>query len=307
MHPARVGAIVMASGVVSVDLYSVHQTVLSAIMLCFAAAAWLLLVVVLAAPLVYQRGRFGREASSPAGFTGVAATAVLGTRLAFADYRPPPRRCWRWRESAGPSCGAGPAALGNPHDRDLLCRRRRHRQPGPAQRRPGRQLPRGLAGQRRRPAPAARAGPLRLHRRPVRPAPADQRARRPLDRGRRAGHLRPRRRTRHPGRRNAWTIQPPARGPDHRHAGAVVPVHGVAPSPDRRRGPQAPAGYDLRRWATVLSLGVYAACSFTIGEVAGIAGITDFGHAWTWVAFTGGLVVLAGLLRHSWTVLRGQS
>ena len=78
--------IVMASGVVSIDLSADHQPVLSAIMLCFAAAVWLLLAVVLAAPLVYQHGRFAREAGSPATLASVAATAVLGTRLAVQDY-----------------------------------------------------------------------------------------------------------------------------------------------------------------------------------------------------------------------------
>ena len=34
-------------------------------------------------------------------------------------------------------------------------------------------------------------------------------------------------------------------------------------------------GYDVRRWATVLSLGLYAACSFITGEVKGVAAITD--------------------------------
>ena len=63
-------------------------------------------------------------------------------------------------------------------------------------------------------------------------------------------------------------------------------------------------GYDVRRWATVFPLGIYAACSFITGEVAGITGITDFGHAWTWVAFTGWLLALAGLLRHARTLLR---
>jgi len=76
----------MGSGIVSIDLYSDHQPVLSAIMLWFAAGAWLLLVVVLGARLVYQRDRFVREARSPASFTGVAGTAVLGTRLAMQDY-----------------------------------------------------------------------------------------------------------------------------------------------------------------------------------------------------------------------------
>ena len=64
--------------------------------------------------------------------------------------------------------------------------------------------------------------------------------------------------------------------------------------------------YDVRRWATVFPLGMYAACSFAAGQVTGISGIADFGHVWTWVAFTVSLFVLAGLFRHGWPVLRDQ-
>jgi tellurite resistance protein TehA-like permease len=63
--------------------------------------------------------------------------------------------------------------------------------------------------------------------------------------------------------------------------------------------------YDVRRWATVFPLGMYAACSLATGQVTGITGIADFGHVWTWVAFTVSLLALAGLLRHGWPVLRG--
>ena len=84
--PPASGAIVMASGIVSIDLYSDHQPVLSAILLWFAAGVWLLLAVILSVRLAYQRDRFAREAISPAAFTGVAGTAVLGTRLAIQDY-----------------------------------------------------------------------------------------------------------------------------------------------------------------------------------------------------------------------------
>ncbi len=75
----------MASGIVSIDLYSGHQLVLSAILLWFAAGVWLLLAVMLGMRLAYQRDRFAREARAPGAFTGVAGTAVLGTRLAM-DY-----------------------------------------------------------------------------------------------------------------------------------------------------------------------------------------------------------------------------
>jgi tellurite resistance protein TehA-like permease len=65
-------------------------------------------------------------------------------------------------------------------------------------------------------------------------------------------------------------------------------------------------GYDLRRWATVFPLGMYAACSFATSQVTGITGITNFAQLWTWVAFTASLLALGGLLRRAWRVLRGQ-
>jgi tellurite resistance protein TehA-like permease len=64
--------------------------------------------------------------------------------------------------------------------------------------------------------------------------------------------------------------------------------------------------YEVGRWATVFPLGMYAACSFATGQVTGISGIADFGRAWTWVAFTVGLLALAGLFRRSWQGLRSQ-
>jgi hypothetical protein len=51
---------------------------------------------------------------------------------------------------------------------------------------------------------------------------------------------------------------------------------------------------------------MYAACSFATGQVTGITGIAGFGRVWTWVAFPVSLLVLAGLFRHGWPVLRGQ-
>jgi tellurite resistance protein TehA-like permease len=56
-------------------------------------------------------------------------------------------------------------------------------------------------------------------------------------------------------------------------------------------------GYDVRRWATVFPLGMYAACSFGTGRVTGITGITRFGQVWTWVAVAVTVPVLAGLVR----------
>src|ERR1700759_2069567 len=86
MIPPASWTIAMASGVVSIDLHLVHQDVLSVILGGFATAVWLFLMVVLAAPLAYQRGRFAREASTPVSLAAVAATCVLGTRFAAQDY-----------------------------------------------------------------------------------------------------------------------------------------------------------------------------------------------------------------------------
>ncbi len=57
--------------------------------------------------------------------------------------------------------------------------------------------------------------------------------------------------------------------------------------------------YDVRRWATVFPVGMYAACSFAVGPVTGIGGIADFARAWTWVAVVVTAVVLGGLARRA--------
>jgi tellurite resistance protein TehA-like permease len=63
-------------------------------------------------------------------------------------------------------------------------------------------------------------------------------------------------------------------------------------------------GYDVRRWATVFPVGMYAACSFAAGQVTGITGIVTFARVWTWLAVTVSLFVFAGLARRSGRVLR---
>jgi hypothetical protein len=153
-------------------------------MLWFAAGAWLLLAVVLGARLVDQRDRFAREASSPASLTGVAGTAVLGTRLATQDYHV-----------------AAVALLA------VSCL--------------------------------------------------------------------------------GWAL-------------LLMPVlrHWKTPT----------LGISFVLCVATEGLAVLGAtlASFTVGQVTGITGIAGFAHVWMWVAFTVSLLVLAGLFRHGWPVLRGQ-
>lgn len=61
--------------------------------------------------------------------------------------------------------------------------------------------------------------------------------------------------------------------------------------------------HDVLRWATLFPLGMYAACSFIVGQETGIGGITGFGTAWTWVALAVTVVITAGLVRRAKPVL----
>jgi tellurite resistance protein TehA-like permease len=297
--PPASWTIVMSTGVVSLDLRTVHQPVLSAILLWFAAAVWLLLVVVLAAPLAYQRGRFAREASLPVSLAGVAATAVLGIRLAAQDYRVaaaallalaaigwavllgPVLRHW-----ATPTVGIS-FVVGVATD--------------------------GLAVLSATLAAAYRAGwlvgaaivllLLALAFYVLTAARFDWRQ---LV----TGH------GDHWIAGGALAISALAAGKITQAAGSlglfgashqvlavgtlVLWCLAVAWLPVLIAGEavRPRLSYDVRRWATVFPLGMYAACSFTVGQVAGVPGLTTFGQVGTWVAFAAVLVTLAGLFRH---------
>jgi tellurite resistance protein TehA-like permease len=292
----------MTSGVVSIDLSMDHQPLLSAIVLWFAAAAWLLLAAVLDAPLVYQRGRFQREAGSPVTLAGVAATAVLGTRFAMQDF------------SVAAAvllavAGAGWALLLAPV---LL-----HWQTPTT----GISFVAGVAtdGVALLSATLAvtfRAGWLlsaavvllllglafyvftlaRFDLRQLFLGQGDHWI---------AG--------------GALAISALCAGVITKSAGVLglfshqhqiltvgtlvlwclalvwLPILIVSEAVRPR------LRYDVRRWATVFPLGMYAACSFTVGRVTGDAGITRFGEVWTWVAVAATLLALAGLIRHIWS------
>jgi tellurite resistance protein TehA-like permease len=54
--------------------------------------------------------------------------------------------------------------------------------------------------------------------------------------------------------------------------------------------------YDLRRWSTVFPLGMYAACSFSVSAVTRTAAVSDFARVWVWLAVIGWTVTLAAML-----------
>jgi tellurite resistance protein TehA-like permease len=297
--PPASWTIVMSFGVVSIDLGIVHQSVLSAITLWFATAVWLLLVVVLAAPLAYEHGRFRRDARSPVVLASVAATAVLGTRLAVPDHRlvaaallamaaigwvvllPPVVRHWR-TPTTGISFVVGVATD-------------------------------GLALLAATLSVAFRAGWLLwtaallllvgLGFYVVTAARFDLRQLL-------TGH------GDHWIVGGALAISALCAGKITQAASALelftalnrvftigtLVLWGLAVAwilPLLVTEVVRPRlGYDVRRWATVFPFGMYAACSVTVGQVTGISGITAFGRAGTWVALGITLLVLTGLVRH---------
>ena len=90
--PPASGAVVMGTGIVSIDLSLDHHQTFSRILLVIAAAAWIALGLLLAGRALHDRERVHREARSPAALTGVAGTSVLGTRLALLG--------WNWARIA---------------------------------------------------------------------------------------------------------------------------------------------------------------------------------------------------------------
>ncbi|MEU9417307.1 tellurite resistance/C4-dicarboxylate transporter family protein [Streptomyces sp. NPDC048272] len=80
--PPAAGSAVMAAGILSIGLELIGHDVLSLAALAIAGALWLVLAADFALRLVADRGRFRSESSTPSALTAVAATTVLGTRLA---------------------------------------------------------------------------------------------------------------------------------------------------------------------------------------------------------------------------------
>lgn len=84
--PPASGAVVMGTGIVSIAVSLDGRETLSRILLVIGALTWITLGLLLAGRAVRDRERLHREARSPAALTGVAGTAVLGTRLTLLGW-----------------------------------------------------------------------------------------------------------------------------------------------------------------------------------------------------------------------------
>jgi tellurite resistance protein TehA-like permease len=302
--PPASWTIVMASGVIAIDLYAVHLLVLSMILLGFTAAVWLFLAVVLGVPLVLRRSRFRRLAGSPVSLAAVAATAVLGTGLATYDYRVaaavllavagsgwallvvPVLRHWT-TPTAGISFVLGVATDGVAllsatlaiafragwllNAAVLLLLLGLTFYVFTAARFDLRQLINGygdhwIAG-----------GALAVS------ALCAASITGAADRLGRFDDQRPVLTT---GTLVLWCLAMLWLLP-------LVVTEAIRPR----------LGYDVRRWATVFPLGMYPACTFAVGKVTGVEGIITFGQVGTWVGVAALLLALAGTARsihHTW-------
>jgi len=84
--PPASGAVVMGTGIVSIGLSLDSHETLSRALLAIDAVVWIALGLLLASRLAWDRDRARLEARSPAALTGVAGTAVLGTRLVLLGW-----------------------------------------------------------------------------------------------------------------------------------------------------------------------------------------------------------------------------
>lgn len=65
--------------------------------------------------------------------------------------------------------------------------------------------------------------------------------------------------------------------------------------------------YHLGRWATVFPLGMYAVCSFAVGSLTGLAPVSRFAEIWAWVAFAAWAAVSAGVVHPGVRLTAGQA
>ncbi|MGA9114884.1 MAG: tellurite resistance/C4-dicarboxylate transporter family protein [Candidatus Dormiibacterota bacterium] len=85
--PAGSGAVVMGSGIVSIDLEMTGEKLLSLVTVAVAGLAWALLGLLRGDQMFRRRQLFPAAEGGPAGLSSVAGTAVLGTRLTLLGWR----------------------------------------------------------------------------------------------------------------------------------------------------------------------------------------------------------------------------
>lgn len=277
------GAVVMATGIVSVDLALDGDETLSRLLLGLAVACWAALGIVLLLRAWLEAARVRLEATSPSALTGVAGTAVLGTRFTMLG--------WRWaaialgaislglwlallgpvlRNATGPAAGASFMPTVSTEALAVLAAVlgiREH------------------AGWLQDGALVLFAGGLLLYAWVL----ARFDVRELLN-----------------GRGDHWVsggalaISALAAGTITEQPDPVAIAVWVAamlwlPALIAAELARPRLRYDVARWATVFPVGMYAACSSAVGTRLDAPALTRFAAVWTWVAFAVWLVVLAAM------------
>lgn len=301
--PPAAGAIVMGTGIVSVALALDGALTLSRVLLGATALAWLAFTALVGRTLARDRAHAPHLLHVPAIYTLVAGTAVLGTRVAMAG--------WRWEATGLLAVAAALWAV-------LLAPVLRH-------------WPRHTAGAAFVVAVATESIAL------LAGVLADQERRTWLLAAALVAFLagllfylatlrRFDARELLVGRGDQWVAGGAlaiatlaaahlARTADDLHAlagGHVLRLVALAlwaaamawlpvlvAAELRRPRPR----YDLRRWATVFPLGMYAACGFAVARVDHAGAIADFSRVWVWAAFAVWALAAAGLVE-AWALSR---
>lgn len=302
--PAASGSLVMGTGIVSIALALNGQPALSDVLLVLAAIVWVALGLILIGRARHQRRRLRWEARTPAALTGVAGTAVLGSRLALLG--------WSWGGVALllaalalwlallrpvlshrqiPTTGVSLMLTVSTESLAVLCA--------------------ALAAQRHAawltaPAVALFVLGLGLYALVIARFDLHQLA---VGRGDHwitggalaistlaAGTITHAAKTLHA----ASTVTG-----GFKTASVVLWALSIAwlPALIAAEILRPRLEYDLTRWATVFPVGMYAACSFMVAEVAGAPAIRSFARVWAWASLVAWLLVSAGMIRHALRLL----
>jgi tellurite resistance protein TehA-like permease len=301
--PPASGAVVMGTGIVSIDLDADGYETLSRVLLAIAAAVWIGLGLLLAGRVLTDRQRARLEAMSPAALTGVAGTAVLGSRLALLGWHRVagallviafclwllllPRVLRHWKT---PTVGVSFVLAVSTESLAVLAA-----------------ILAAAEGTLWLAVAALVAVALGLVAYVFVLVRFDLRQLL-------VGH------GDHWVAGGALAIAALACGKAAVAAGAIGSLNGMSDG----LGTTALAlwaaamiwlpallvcevvaprlRYDARRWSTVFPVGMYAACSFTVGGVEEIDGMVDFARVWIWIGFAVWLVFLVGLVRRGFAI-----
>ena len=305
--PPASGAVVMGTEIVSIGLSIDHRETLSRILLVIGSLAWLILGALLAGRVLHDRPRVRREARSPAALTGVAATAVLGTRLVLLGWD------WAgivllvialafWLALLGPvlahwvtpTIGVSLVLTVSTESLAVLCAAL-------------------AAGERADWLLSAALAPFLLGLAFYGFVISRFDLRQLLV-----------------GRGDHWitggalAISTLAAGRIALGAHSLDQLSSVAgalktvavvlwaltiawlPVLLTAELLRPRLGYDVRRWSTVFPVGMYAACSFVVGAAAHAPAIADFGRVWVWAGVGVWLVVFSAMLRRGLQLARGE-